>query len=83
MSETLSRLAELQRERLENVTTAVTALSEKQERAHEILKQTVEGRLDAIRTESASKLEEMRKTVDERLQATLGDASRRIIQSRC
>jgi DNA recombination protein RmuC len=84
VSETLSQLAELQRERLENVTTAVTALSEKQERAHEMLKQTVEGRLDAIRTESASKLEEMRKTVDERLQATLetrlGESFNRVVE---
>jgi len=84
VSETLSQLAERQRERLENVTTAVTALSEKQERAHEVLKQTVEGRLDAIRTESASKLEEMRKTVDERLQATLetrlGESFNRVVE---
>lgn len=32
---------------------------------------SVEGRLDAIRQESASKLDEMRKTVDEKLQSTL------------
>ena len=84
VSETLSQLGERQRERLENVTTAVTALSEKQERAHEVLKQTVEGRLDAIRAESASKLEEMRKTVDERLQATLetrlGESFNRVVE---
>ncbi len=72
VSETLTQLGEQQKERLEHVTTALSTLSEKQERAQETLKQTVEGRLDAIRSESATKLEEMRKTVlDEKLQSTL------------
>lgn len=35
------------------------------------LGKTVEGRLDKIRTENAEKLEKMRETVDEKLQATL------------
>ncbi|MBV9862289.1 MAG: DNA recombination protein RmuC [Alphaproteobacteria bacterium] len=37
----------------------------------EALRHTVEGRLDAIRHENAAKLEQMRLTVDEKLQATL------------
>jgi DNA recombination protein RmuC len=84
VSETLTQLGEHQKERLDNVTTAVTALSEKQERAQEVLKQTVEGRLDAIRTESAAKLDEMRKTVDEKLQSTLetrlGESFNRVVE---
>ena len=84
VSETLTQLGEHQKERLENVTTAVTALSEKHERAQEALKQTVEGRLDAIRTESAAKLDEMRRTVDERLQSTLetrlGESFNRVVE---
>jgi len=84
VSETLTKLGEQQKERLENVTTALSALTEKQERAQETLKQTVEGRLDAIRSESATKLEEMRKTVDEKLQSTLetrlGESFNRVVE---
>lgn len=71
VAETLTKMGDLQKERLENVTTAVAALTDKQEKAQEALKQTVEMRLDAIRTENAAKLDEMRKTVDEKLQTTL------------
>ncbi len=84
VSETLTQLGEQQKERLEHVTTALSTLSEKQERAQETLKQTVEGRLDAIRSESATKLEEMRKTVDEKLQSTLetrlGESFNRVVE---
>ena len=84
VSETIGQLGDHQKERLENVTTAVSALSEKQERAQEALKQTVEGRLDAIRSESATKLEEMRQTVDEKLQSTLetrlGESFNRVVE---
>ncbi len=84
VTETLGQLSERQKERLANVTTALGVLSEKQERAQEILKQTVEGRLDAIRLENASKLEEMRATVDEKLHATLetrlGESFNRVVE---
>jgi len=84
VSETLTQLSEQQKERLEHVTTALSALTDKQERAQETLKQTVEGRLDAIRSESATKLEEMRKTVDEKLQSTLemrlGESFNRVVE---
>lgn len=81
---TLTQLGEQQKERLENVTTALTELSVKQQQAQESLKQAVEGRLDAIRTENASKLDEMRKTVDEKLQTTLenrlGESFKRVVE---
>ncbi len=84
VSETLTQLGEHQKERLEHVTTALSVLSEKQERAQEALKQTVEGRLDVIRNESATKLEETRKTVDEKLQSTLetrlGESFNRVVE---
>ena len=84
VSETIGQLGEHQKERLENVTTAVTDLSAKHERGQEALKQAVEGRPDAIRTESAAKLDEMRKTVDERLQSTLetrlGESFNRVVE---
>lgn len=84
VSATLTQLGEQQKERLDQVTVALSALSEKQERAQVALKQTVEGRLDAIRTESATKLEEMRRTVDEKLQSTLetrlGESFNRVVE---
>lgn len=84
VSETVAQFGEQQKERLEQVTSAVSSLSDKQERAQDALKQTVEGRLDAIRNESATKLEEMRKTVDERLQTTLetrlGESFTRVVE---
>lgn len=84
VSGTLTQLGEQQRERLDHVTAALSALSDKQERAQVALKQTVEGRLDAIRSESATKLEEMRRTVDEKLQSTLetrlGESFNRVVE---
>ena len=71
VADALSQSGVSQKERLDNVTTALAALTEKQEKSLETLRLTVEARLDAIRTESAAKLEEMRKTVDEKLQSTL------------
>jgi DNA recombination protein RmuC len=69
--DTLTQMGQQQRERLDNVVTSLNGLSEKQEKTQEGLRQTVEQKLDAIKTESASKLDEIRKTVDEQLQATL------------
>jgi DNA recombination protein RmuC len=82
--DTLGQYSDHQKERLENVTNAVGALSEKHERAQEALKQTVESRLDAIRSENVAKLDEMRKTVDEKLQSTLetrlGESFDRVVE---
>ena len=71
MTESFDRFGAQQKERLEAVTSGLTALTDRHEKAQEALKQVVENRLDAIRIENAGKLDEMRKTVDERLQTTL------------
>jgi DNA recombination protein RmuC len=71
VSESLAETGRIQLERLENVTTALGVLTEKSEKAQESLRLTVEGRLDAIRQDNAVKLDEMRQTVDEKLQGTL------------
>lgn len=60
VSESLAETGRVQTEKLDSVTTAINALNSK-----------VEGRLDAIRQDNAVKLEEMRLTVDEKLQGTL------------
>lgn len=71
VNETLQQISTQQRERLDVLGQTINTLSERQTQAQESLRQTVEGRLDAIRTENLTKLEEMRKTVDEKLQTTL------------
>jgi DNA recombination protein RmuC len=50
---------------------AVAELVQKSESQQEALRGAVEGRLDALRSENAAKLEQMRQTVDEKLQGTL------------
>ena len=50
---------------------AVTELSRASEIQQETLRRTVEGRLDVLRSENTQKLEQMRQTVDEKLQGTL------------
>ena len=82
VSDALTTAGTQQRERLDVVTLSITGLTEKHERAQEALRQTVETRLDVLRTENASKLEEMRKTVDEQLQSTLERRLGEILQAR-
>jgi DNA recombination protein RmuC len=71
VTDSLAETGRVQLERLQNVTTALAVMTEKSEKAQEGLRLTVEGRLDAIRHDNAVKLDEMRKTVDEKLQGTL------------
>jgi len=82
LTQTLSGLGEMQRERLDKLLTALAALTEKQAQAQEALRLTVEGRLDLLRTENAAKLDEMRQTVNEKLQSELekrlGDSFRTV-----
>ena len=84
VSDSLTEAGQIQKERLENVTGALTGLSEKLEKAQDSLRTAVESRLDAIRQESATKLEEMRQTVDEKLQTTLesrlGESFNRVVE---
>lgn len=84
VNDTLNQFRDHQQERLENVTQALSSMAERLDKAQELLKQTVEGRLDLIRTENAAKLDEMRNTVDEKLQTTLenrlGESFNRVVE---
>ncbi len=75
LSETLSQqvvqLGETQGQRLEAFAKQLGLLSQSMDERFERLRQAVETRLGAIQADNASKLEEMRKTVDEKLHATL------------
>jgi DNA recombination protein RmuC len=61
----------LQAERLEAFARELSRFSLSLDERFERLKMSVEGRLTAIQADNASKLEEMRRTVDEKLHATL------------
>ena len=84
VANSLSESSQLQKERLENVTNAITGLSDRLEKAQESLRTTVQASLDAIRQESAAKLDEMRQTVNEKLQTTLearlGESFNRVVE---
>jgi DNA recombination protein RmuC len=67
----LKGLGEHQKERLDTVVAELKTLSDKQAQAAEALRLTVEGRLDVLRRENSEKLDEMRRTVDEKLQTEL------------
>jgi DNA recombination protein RmuC len=71
LSATTRDLGVQQQDRLDKVAAELKGMSERQSTAQETLRQAVEGRLDAIRTENSVKLDEMRQTVDEKLQTAL------------
>jgi DNA recombination protein RmuC len=71
ISETLNDISTHQKERLEATKQAIDALTEKHGQSGEQLRQTVEGRLDLLRSENTAELEKVRATVDEKLQTTL------------
>lgn len=82
--ELLNQIGVQQKERLDGVAVALAELTAKQAEGLEAIRKTVEGRLDVLRQENATKLEEMRVTVDEKLQTTLeqrlGDSFKRVVE---
>lgn len=68
---TLKELGARQNDQLEKLAQQITALTDKQNAAQEALRTAVENRLDALRIENSQKLDQMRETVDEKLQSTL------------
>lgn len=73
LDDALVAAATRQGEGLKAVAETVKHMGVEHERRGEGLRQTVEGRLDALRVENGAKLEEMRVTVDEKLQGTLNE----------
>lgn len=73
VAEQMDAATKRQAEGLSTVSLSVKEMAEANERRGDVLRQSVEGRLDAIRTENGAKLEEMRVTVDEKLQSTLNE----------
>ena len=75
LSKTLSgqvgQLSALQGQQLDAFAQQLERLTRSNEQRFEQLRQSVEARLSAIQADNAGKLEEMRRTVDEKLQSTL------------
>ena len=78
LAETLKAFGDGQHQRLAEVKQQIGDMSQKQAEAGEKLRKTVEERLDVLRAENSAKLDEMRQTVDEKLQSTL---ERRLTES--
>lgn len=71
LADRLGQLGTLQAQQLDAFAQQLSRLTQSSEVRSEQLRQAVETRLAAIQSDNAAKLEEMRKTVDEKLHATL------------
>lgn len=71
LSAQVGQLGALQGRQLESFAQQLTRLTQSNEQRFEQLRLSIEARLGAMQADNASKLEEMRKTVDEKLHATL------------
>jgi len=68
---TMGEMASVQKGQLEAVSAAIGKLAEANETKLEALRGTVEGELKSMKSENVAQLEQMRQTVDEKLQGTL------------
>jgi DNA recombination protein RmuC len=68
---TMGELSKLQKAQLESMSLAIGKLSESNEKKLEELRTAMEGRLLSMQADNAKQLEQMRQTVDEKLQGTL------------
>jgi DNA recombination protein RmuC len=64
-------VANMQKDQLEAMSSAIWKLSDSNERKLESVRVTVEGRLQSMQIDNARHLDQMRQTVDEKLQGTL------------
>lgn len=71
LTESVKQISDVQHTRLNQMSAVLSDLTTRATEQQDKLRQTVEERLDRVRTENAAKLEEMRQTVDEKLQGTL------------
>jgi len=67
----MNDMTSLQKQQLDSFATQLTRLTESNEKKSDELRTVVEARLAQLQTDNATKLEEMRRTVDEKLQGTL------------
>ena len=70
-TKTMGELANIQKGQLEAMSSAIAKLSELNEKKLEAIRGTVEAELRRMQNDNAKQLEQMRQTVDEKLQGTL------------
>jgi DNA recombination protein RmuC len=84
VTDMLTQSSDHQKERLEATQRELKALGEISKQGGDQLRASVEARLDALRAENTAKLEEVRVTVDEKLQTTLearlGESFNRVVE---
>ena len=68
---TMGELANIQKARLEAMSSALEKLADSNEKKLEAVRVTVEGQLQSMQIDNAKQLDQMRQTVDEKLQGTL------------
>lgn len=71
MSKTMGELSHLQKIQLDAMSAGIAQLSDTNDKKLEAVRFAVESKLQNIQTDNASQLEQMRQTVDEKLQGTL------------
>ena len=71
MHKQMASMAELQRTHLEGLTNELTGLTQSNEQKLEAVRAAIEAQLNLIRDDNAKQLDQMRATVDEKLQGTL------------
>ena len=67
----MNDMAVLQKQQLDSFAAQLTSLTEKSEKKSDELRAAVEAKLAQLQSDNSTKLEEMRRTVDEKLQGTL------------
>ena len=67
----IADMAGLQKQQLDRFATNLTTLTDAQQKKGDELRATLEAKLAQLQSDNAAKLEEMRRTVDEKLQGTL------------
>jgi DNA recombination protein RmuC len=68
---TMGELANVQKARLDAMSAAIEKLSDSNEKSLEVVRVAVEDKLHSIQIDNAKQLDQMRQTVDEKLQGTL------------
>jgi len=70
-TKTMRELANVEKAQLEAMSSAIGKLSDSTEKRLETVRATVEGKLHSMQIDNAKQLDQMRQTVDEKLQGTL------------
>lgn len=71
LAETMGQISNLQKNQLEAMATAIDKLAQSVEVKLEAVRSTVDGKLKSMQEDNAKQIEQMRVTVDEKLQGTL------------